>query len=325
MNYDQSCVSRRKFLSAVAGTAATGGLLGIIADTRGVESAEIGRHGRPRINIFSKHLQWLDYKGMAGTAAEIGFDGVDLTVRPKGHVLPERVQDDLPRAVEAVKEAGLRVEMITTTITDPRDEHTQAILKTAGSLGIRYYRMGYYHYDKTGDIIAQLNEIKPAFRDLVAMSKQYGLAASYQNHAGTKYVGASLWDLHHLIQDLDRRWIGSQFDIRHAVVEGGTTWPVTMRLLAGYINTLVAKDFVWARNANAWVAKNVPLGQGMVDFPGYAAMVRQLNLGIPVSLHLEHPIGGAEHGARKLSTDKSVVLDAMRRDLYFCRRLLVSE
>jgi sugar phosphate isomerase/epimerase len=308
----------------VAGAAAAGGLLGTIADTRGAEAPEAGRDNRQRINIFSKHLQWLDYKGMAETAAEIGFDGVDLTVRPKGHVLPGRVEDDLPRAVEAVKKAGLRVEMITTAIADPRDERTRAVLKTAGRLGIRYYRMGYYHYDKTGDIVAQLNEIKPAFRDLAAMSKQYGLAASYQNHAGTKYIGASLWDLYHLIHDLDRRWIGSQFDIRHAVVEGGTTWPVTMRLLAGHINTLVAKDFVWARNGNAWVAKNVPLGQGMVDFPEYAAMVGQLNLSVPVSLHLEHPIGGAEHGARELSTDKSVVLDAMRRDLDYCRRLFVS-
>jgi L-ribulose-5-phosphate 3-epimerase len=43
-----------------------------------------------KISIFSKHLQWLDYKGMAKVLSEIGFDGTDLTLRPGGHVLPER-------------------------------------------------------------------------------------------------------------------------------------------------------------------------------------------------------------------------------------------
>jgi hypothetical protein len=34
----------------------------------------------------------------AKAASEIGFNGIDLTVRQKGHVLPENVVKDLPRA-----------------------------------------------------------------------------------------------------------------------------------------------------------------------------------------------------------------------------------
>ena len=55
------------------------------------------------ISVFSKHLQFLDYQDMANMAAQIGFDGVDLTVRPKGHVLPERVNQDLPKAIDAIE------------------------------------------------------------------------------------------------------------------------------------------------------------------------------------------------------------------------------
>ena len=51
--------------------------------------------------VFSKHLQFLDYEEVGKTAKNMGFDGIDLTVRPRGHVLPERVEDDLPRAVQA--------------------------------------------------------------------------------------------------------------------------------------------------------------------------------------------------------------------------------
>ena len=65
-----------------------------------------GTADRLEVHLFSKHLQFLDYKDMAEAAAEMGFDGLDLSVRPKGHVLPERAEEDLPKAVEAMKAAG---------------------------------------------------------------------------------------------------------------------------------------------------------------------------------------------------------------------------
>jgi len=40
----------------------------------------------PELYIFSKALQFLDYKQMSAAAKAIGADGVDLTVRPKGEI-----------------------------------------------------------------------------------------------------------------------------------------------------------------------------------------------------------------------------------------------
>ncbi|UCC97110.1 MAG: TIM barrel protein [Phycisphaerales bacterium] len=259
---------------------------------------------------------------MAQTAAEVGFDGIDLTVRPGGHVEPERVRDDLPKAVRAIKEAGLDVPTITTAITDPRDKLTADILETASQSGIRYYRMGYYRYEDARSIQQTLREVRPALRDLVEVNKQYDISGTYQNHAGSRYVGACIWDLYYVLKDLDARWIGSQFDIRHATVEGGTTWSVHFRLIREYINTLVAKDFRWAQTQGVWKPENCPLGQGMVDFPQYLQMVKQAGLAGPFVLHLEYPLGGAERGARRLTGDKRQVIEAMRKDLQFLRKSL---
>ena len=55
---------------------------------------------------------------MSEAAAEMGFNGLDLTLRPKGHVLPERVVDDLPKAVEAMKKHGINPLMMTTNVWD---------------------------------------------------------------------------------------------------------------------------------------------------------------------------------------------------------------
>ena len=80
------------------------------------------RPGKKTINVFSKNFHWTDYRSMSDMVAELGFDGIDLTVRPEGHVLPERVADDLPKAVEAIKKAGLRCDMIVTAIVNVTTE-----------------------------------------------------------------------------------------------------------------------------------------------------------------------------------------------------------
>lgn len=314
-------LSRREFLRTSAAVAALASLCA--AETTAMSPASGADAGKPpKICIFSKHLQWLDYQGMAQTAADIGFDGIDLTVRPDGHVLPQRVREDLPKAVQAVKAVGLDVPMITTAITDPNDALTANVLAAAREAGIRYYRMGYYQYQDSKSIQQTLSEAKPMLRDLAAMNKQYNIVGAYQNHSGSQYVGACIWDLYSLLEDLDPRWVGCQFDVRHATVEGGTTWPIHFRLMSKYINTLAAKDFRWAQLKGVWQPQNCPLGEGMVDFQRFFKMLRKAGIEVPFCLHLEYELAGAEHGASRLTGDKQQVIEAMRKDLRFLRMAL---
>jgi sugar phosphate isomerase/epimerase len=164
----------------------------------------------------------------------------------------------LPKAVQAVKAAGLDVPTITTAVTDPQDKLTADVLETASQAGIRYYRMGYYRYEDSRTIQQTLSEARPALRDLVEMNKQYNISGTYQNHAGSRYVGACIWDLHYVLKDLDSRWIGSQFDIRHATVDGGTVWPLYFRLIrefGGRRTVLWAKGWWISRGISKWSSR----------------------------------------------------------------------
>ena len=60
-----------------------------------------------KISVFSKHFQWTNCREMAAIAKEVGFDGIDLTVREGGHVLPERVEADLPKEPTRSVKLGL--------------------------------------------------------------------------------------------------------------------------------------------------------------------------------------------------------------------------
>lgn len=273
----------------------------------------------PRVYLFSKHLQFLNYDDMAEAAAEIGFDGVDLTVRPNGHVLPERVTDDLPKAVEAMKKFSLLPQMMTTNITDAANAEHKSVLVTASQLGLKYYRMGWLSYPEERTISESIETYSQQFETLESVNKKLGLHGGYQNHAGN-HVGAPIWDLYQLLKDRSSNHIGSQYDIRHAVVEGGSSWELGLRLIHPFINSIVIKDFKWGKSNGKWKPINTPLGEGMVDFKRYFSLLKKYNIDVPVSLHLEYDLGGAEHGASEINVDRTIIFAHMKKDLNFLRK-----
>ena len=274
-----------------------------------------------KISIFSKHLQWLNYVEMAQVAAQIGFDGIDITVRPKGHVLPERVVEDLPKAVDAVKKAGLNVYMITTAITDADEPTAESILKTASALGIKHYRTGWLNYNSQKNIEDDLKDIEVKLAKLAELNKKYSIYGEYQNHSG-EYFGAPIWDLYTVLKRINSPWMGSQYDILHATVEGANAWPIGLKLIKPYIKSIDIKDFQWAKKEGKWVAEIVPLGEGFVDYKGYLNSLKIYGINVPISMHFEYSLGGAEHGATSLAIDRADVIKAMQNDLTMFKTLL---
>ena len=278
--------------------------------------------GKP-VNVFAKCLQFLDYDQLGETLARLGFDGADLPVRPGGTVLPEKVKTDLPRAFKALQQQGRSIPMIVTAINDPEDPHTEHILGTASQLGIKYYRMGYFGYDKTKSVPQNLEVHKKTMEKLEKINRKYGIHGGYQNHSGTG-VGAPVWDLYWLLQDRDPAYIGLQYDICHGVTEGGVSWPLALKLMAPWIKTAAIKDFIWARDSQnkkkPWRIKYVPLGEGMVDFNAYLTQYKALGLAGPVTVHFEYDLGGAEHGKTNPAMSLADMSAYLKKDLGWLRQ-----
>jgi sugar phosphate isomerase/epimerase len=308
----------RKYFISSAALAAAGMALPVKSLTKGAKPGK----GKMKICIFSKQLQWMNYTDMANAVAEMGFDGIDLTVRPNGHVLPERVTDDLPKAVDAANLAKIKIYMISTDIQDAQSPSAETILKTASSLGIRYYRSGGLNYKKELDILSNLEQIKAKFASLAELNKKYGLHSDYLNHSGEGGFGSTLWDLWIAIKDLEPKYLGSQFDIKHATVDGPFSWPTTLKLLHNYIQTICIRDFRWEKKNNIWDIQPMPLGEGIVDFKKYFGLVKEYNITGPISLMCDYDLGGAQNGEKKLSIPGNSVLNAMKKDLSQLRNYL---
>lgn len=269
---------------------------------------------RLEVHLFSKHLQFLDYEDMAAAAKEMGFDGLDLTVRPGGHVEPEQVSTDLPKAVQAMEKYGLPAKLMTTAIDNAEDPVNRKVLETAAGLGFQLYRTNWLRYDDKILLPEQLQTFQQQMNTLAEFNQQLGLEGAYQNHSGL-LVGASLWEVWKLIEKADPAGLGSQYDIRHATVKGGNSWENGLRLIHPRIKTIVLKDFIWEKGKEGWNIRNVPLGEGMVDFTKFFQLLREYKIKVPVSLHLEYELGGAQHGRPEIEMAPEEVFAAMRRDL----------
>ncbi len=270
-------------------------------------------HGpyKGKLCFFSKALPTMDWRRLAKNLKRAGFDGVDLTVRSSGHVLPERAAEDLPKAVSAIRDEGLEVPMITTALVSVNDPTARPILSTAGKLAIPYYKPGYYLYDLV-DVRKELERAGNEFRGLADLGKQYGIQVGYHNHE--EYIGAPVWDMATVIETLDPKWVGYYFDPRHAVAEGGVGgWKIATNLVLPRLKMIAVKDFYWEKTATkGWQDINCPLGEGMVDWKYFFKTVAAAGFQGPISLHLEYEIPGSTTAAKEENT-----LAATQRDLEF--------
>ncbi|KAA3656792.1 MAG: sugar phosphate isomerase/epimerase [Calditrichaeota bacterium] len=295
-------ISRRKFIK-------NAGTMAIVTPfvPLPVRAFNLNRPDEPlKVHIFSKHLQFLDIGEAGQISAELGFEGLDLTVRPKGHVLPENVKFDLPVAIRDIKNSGSTCEMITTVISDVANPLDSDIIKTAAVEGVRYYRSNWFKFKSDRSLEDSLEYYQEKVRQLSDLNKTYNIVGCYQNHSGT-YVGASMWEVNKILKAANPEFFGAQYDIRHAVAEGGKSWPNGVKLLKNQIKTIVLKDFKWGKVDGKWQIVNVPVGEGMVDFKSYFKLLKSYGLNPPASLHLEYPLGGAEKGRYEITVDKKIV------------------
>src|SRR5918995_5166835 len=185
-------LSRRRFIQAAAGAAA------LTFSPRA--AAQKGPGFRGQLCFFSKHLPRMNARELGQSLKALGFGGVDLTVRPGGHVDPKRVAVDLPGFVDAIRHEGLTVPMISTELVSDADPVAQPTLETAAGLKIPFYKAGYYRY-KFVDVRKELEAAGTQLRGLADLSRRYGMRLGYHNHAG--YIGGPRWDFAPLIEQLD--------------------------------------------------------------------------------------------------------------------------
>lgn len=263
--------------------------------------------------VFSKMFQKLPLERFGELAAEMGFEGVDLTVRPGGYVPPQEVEAELPKAVETLKAKGLSVPMITTSITSVEDPYAEAVFKTASECGVKYLKLGYWIYEGFGKLKAQIEEARRRLEGIQELSRRYGVTAALHIHSGM-YLTAEPMVVAQILEGFDPDLVGAYIDPGHMTVEGGLAgWLIGLDALSDKIRMVAVKDFAWFKEGGSWKAKVVPLGEGLVPWREVFSILKHIGFRGPVSLHSEYE-----------DLTLTELIEQTRRDLKYVRNILES-
>ena len=159
--------------------------------------------------VFSK-----PWKGsldeMAATVAKMGFQGVELPVRPKFQVEPDSIATGLPEAVKVLADHGLKIG----SIAGPTDEPTIA---ACGECGIGLIRIcvhlpeGENRREWEAARRAEWEKLVPALDDA-------GVAIGVQNHCDRQI--SSVAGIMRLVEPFDPKQVGMVVDFGHCGLAG---------------------------------------------------------------------------------------------------------
>jgi sugar phosphate isomerase/epimerase len=227
----------------------------------------------PALCLFSGSVQGLEYSELPLIAKQLGFDGVDLTVRPGGHVEPRLSNVDLVRAIEEVRGPGLEVPVITTALTTPFDPTVLPVVAIAGHTQVNLFITGFFR--------AQNPNYKRDIGGLISVAARYGMATALHNYTSDD-VGETAWDPVELVAGFDPKWASLYFDPIHA----RERWEPELKRFLPRLRAIALKDFQIVEGQ----AKPCALGQGIMDWPKFFGILAQAKYYGPLSLRMNyHP------------------------------------
>jgi sugar phosphate isomerase/epimerase len=140
----------------------------------------------------------------------LGFDGIELPVRPGFQVEPEQIVRGLPEAVRLLEDCGLTVN----SIAGPTTEEAIAACAEADVPIIRICLdvppdVGYLEHE------ARLQRVLDA---LIPALDRHGVKIGIQNHCGRCVANAM--GIRHLIEQYDPAQVGAVLDLAHCALNG---------------------------------------------------------------------------------------------------------
>lgn len=296
-------MTRRTALAALGASALSGAALS--QTIGGAPPGHLPASG-PLLCCYSQNLAKVEYPELGIIAEQIGYDGVDLTVRPGGHVSPYVLNVDLVRAFESIRATGLELPMITTALTSGADPTAYPILAITGRTTVHLFRTGIWSGNGIADKAARLAQVRNDLQSLVFICQRCDMTAMIQNRAGAPFA-ASVAETESVIRDFDPGRLGYCFDPSQALApDDPGAWEPALRLALPRLKAIALQDAIWTKSGGAPRLQPCPLGEGMVDWPRFFRILAEAKFTGPATIHLEYS-----------AKDE---LSAMKKDLDFARR-----
>ena len=279
-------MQRRKFMHTTFA-------LGLAAAHKPLRAEEPASSKRPRVCVYTEHFQSLPISDVCKLFKQMGVEGLDLTVRPGGHINPENAKDELPRAVRTARDHGLEIMMLTTGITTP-DRHAEDILATCQQHGIQRIKIGYFGIGKFGQLSKRLDNVRRELDAVAKLAAKYDVLPCVHVHSGST-IPSNGFMLYSLIREMSPDRIGAYLDSYHMTITGGAGgWRQAIDLLTPWISLVALKNFQWESTdrdetgQQRWRTNYCRLEDGVAPIPDFVSTVHQTGYRGFYTLHTEY-------------------------------------
>jgi sugar phosphate isomerase/epimerase len=233
-------------------------------------------------SVFTKPWK-MDLAELGEFVSGLGFDAVELPVRPGFQVEPENVTRGLPAAVRRLAGCGVQI----ASIAGPTDEATIATCAQEGILIIRVCLC----MDAGEDYMAFEARLRRELDALVPLLDRYGVTLGVQNHCGRCVTSAMA--LRHLIEGYDPRTIAAVWDPAHCALDGERP-DLAADILWSHLCMVNLKNALWRRvngpeaEYAEWALYWTSGRQGLASWPAVVAELKARDYAGVVCLTAEY-------------------------------------
>jgi sugar phosphate isomerase/epimerase len=256
-----------------------------------------------QLTVFTKPWKTMPLPQLAAMVKQLGFDGIELPVRPGFQVEPEKVQTELPKAAKIFADGGLSI----FSIAGPTDQRT---IDACAIAGVKIIRIN-LGIDPARGYRACIADFQHRCEALMPHLERGGVTIGLQNHAGND-IGSAL-GLVNAIEPFNPKHVAAVLDVAHCSLAGepeeiaiDIAWPkLCLVNLKSGIRKRVEDEQGEARWRVTWVGAK----QGFVSWAKTFRVLKGRGYDKPICLTAEY-------------SDASIVDKQIAEDLAYAKELL---
>ena len=162
------------------------------------------------LSAFTKMWRTHTPEELAVLVRQLGFDGVEFTLREGYQVEPQDAERGLPKLAQTLRNHGVS---ITSVASDTREE----VFAGCAAAGVPLIRVMYWH-DLAGNYMETESAIQQEIESFLPLCEKYGVKVGVQQHCGPSV--SSTMDLRHLLEPFNPKLVGGIWDAAHSGLAG---------------------------------------------------------------------------------------------------------
>ena len=260
-----------------------------------------------QLAIFTKPWKALALPELAQHIKSLGFDLIELPVRPGFQVEPDNIERDLPAAVKMLGERGVRV----LNVTADMPLNDERLYSACAEAGIGMNRVMFWQHDK--DYWSAETEARRQLDAALPLCEQYDFQIGIQNHSG-RFVPVNEMGMCHLVKDYNQRHVAAVWDPAHNALEGMNS-DSALDVLAPHLCVVNLKNAYWRRVSGPeaevaeWKIYWTSGAQGRASWAQVIAKLKAIDYQGPICFSAEY-------------SDEERVDELIVKDLAFARGFL---